>query len=604
MKDDGSIQKAPNVEAQDEKYDPATPAISKWYWVKNDEDDIERGQPEKWLGCVTHVGSNYVMLEGPSERHRDSSQYDRVHFDVFWDKCEYEPDASSVIQRKIGERQVEFNRLMGRIKAITARLGVVPSPELTEGAHTQALATRTGEPIPQYREALVKAKDKDLPELFDKMKHESEMMATWMKADVFSLEGQQGLLRGSLDKIGRRILAVDLYAGLSEEAEQIRQGDPAVMGEPLQLIQRRCYMDEECLARYTAGGMEFKDIRAFDQWLAEKENMDRLLPFSRCMVAFRVRRNEKFRTAVNLSQFITMMNDRELDNMTFLYVRNGSQLWRINTAIDFGPKLFPDFNRQKMDSSQKLWAKNDVLITDDEYQSMVESERLAQEKSDKANAEWDALTDEERKSNRQMWPGSYVHEESRNYKPFVKESVYYDDIAEVVSDAMEAHNRIATIIQGILDRSPMLNPHPPWKVWTNDDFNAALRLIYDEDRALVAGEKPDFEAYRERLNKTIGTGSVTVGQQSAWRIEDSKKENNLWGNPGPGIIAIVQKFHPRKRACSYTWNRRRQTYARYYGDPTGPIKSHFTCPASRVFNVDAYTPGDFHQLFDDPRTRA
>lgn len=28
------------------------------------------------------------------------------------------------------------------------------------------------------------------------------------------------------------------------------------------------------------------------------------------------------------------------------------------------------------------------------------------------------------------------------------------------------------------------------------------------------------------------------------------------------------------------------------------------CPKEKLFCVDAYTPGDYHMFFDDPRTRA
>lgn len=34
------------------------------------------------------------------------------------------------------------------------------------------------------------------------------------------------------------------------------------------------------------------------------------------------------------------------------------------------------------------------------------------------------------------------------------------------------------------------------------------------------------------------------------------------------------------------------------------VKTGWTCPLDELFNVTAYTPGDFHLFFDDPRTRA
>ena len=34
-----------------------------------------------------------------------------------------------------------------------------------------------------------------------------------------------------------------------------------------------------------------------------------------------------------------------------------------------------------------------------------------------------------------------------------------------------------------------------------------------------------------------------------------------------------------------------------------PIECHIEVPLEALMNVDAYTPGDYHMFFDDPRTR-
>jgi hypothetical protein len=36
----------------------------------------------------------------------------------------------------------------------------------------------------------------------------------------------------------------------------------------------------------------------------------------------------------------------------------------------------------------------------------------------------------------------------------------------------------------------------------------------------------------------------------------------------------------------------------------GGLKTHFKCSDKKVLNVSAYTPGDFLQFYEDPRTRA
>src|SRR5262249_26981097 len=158
------------------------------------------------------------------------------------------------------------------------------------------------------------------------------------------------------------------------------------------------------------------------------------------------------------------------------YMRNGNQLYRLRTGIEFDEKLFPDMGHTSL--TGQLWARKDWngfkgLISDNEYKSIVadEERRLAD------------LPKEDH------W---YVSRESREYQPFLKSNVFYDDIARFVQSEIDKHNRLVLILQGLLDRSPIFNPHPPWSLWNNDSFGQAIHLIYDESRALTAGEKPDF----------------------------------------------------------------------------------------------------------------
>src|ERR1700730_8119152 len=102
-------------------------------------------------------------------------------------------------------------------------------------------------------------------------------------------------MKEAIHEIEDRIFNASLYAGLTEQAAACCKGLPAEAAEKLHVMQRRLYMDEECLLNYDAGGMEFKDIRAFDKWLALPENRDRVLPFPRTLVAMQVRRNAKER---------------------------------------------------------------------------------------------------------------------------------------------------------------------------------------------------------------------------------------------------------------------------------------------------------------------
>jgi len=585
--------------------DSTDPAVGRWYWVRRESDEDE--EPAEWLGCVVQIGSNYAELHaaGPT------SWKVRVHLDEFWETCRFEPNPDAFIEARIEQHRIEVLRLMGRVREITVRLAVTTAPALPGHSEVQALALRSsGQSADEYKAALVRAKDEELPDLFKRIKNANQAMSEWMQAKLIPLEAQADHLKPAMDAIKQRIFSVELYAGLVEQVEQVREGDPAPAEAKLHLMQRRCYMDEECLANYKAGGMEFKSLRAFDKWLGKRENLERILPFPRCIVAFRVRRHDKSREWHNMAEYFSIQDKLQLDKLTFLYIRNGEQLFRLNTAIEFGYHLFPDMTEDPMGGKvyARVWSSGHVesYISEGRYLELVaEEEREAREAAKAPKSE--------------RWRFSHSRD-SRDYKPFTQDNVYYDDILKHIRDEMAQHNRLVLVLQGLLDRSPVLHPHPPWSLWDARGFEAALELVYDDSRALTPGEKPDFEAYRQRCNKSLRDGCVTVGQEVAWGIREAKKEcdrlDRDWrtnrsdyrpqrfrphGDPGPGVLARVYKWQPKARTCTYAWNRERQDRSRR---DEGGIRCTLMCSADAVLNVDAYKPGDFKMFFNDPRTRA
>ncbi|OHD23877.1 MAG: hypothetical protein A2Y38_17465 [Spirochaetes bacterium GWB1_59_5] len=581
---------------------PITEA-GRWYWI---EDEDYHGKKQRYFACVTHVGSNYVALRSPS-RHTW-----RVHFKDFDTQCTEELAPQHIIDSNIEEAKAEVREYMEEVRAITARLGVGQKAIDSGPSETaMTLSTHAG-PIGEYKTALVKAKEHTLPELFKKIEGAHESLSSWMKANLIPMKAAQEGMKGVIGIIEDRLFNVELYAGLIETVTQIKKGEPAETGEQIHLMQRRCYMDEECLARYEAGGMEFKDIRAFDRWLCKPESMTRILPFERTVVAFQVRRKEKERECPNLKDFINILYAVEMDKKTFLFIRNGKQVFRLSTDIEFQAKLFPDLDQAVLTGTGALYSKRDNyhpgrIITEAMYLGMVEEEN-------RKIAERDKLPKKE-----QFW--RHIDQKSRDYEPFTKDSVYFDDTSAFLAGEVAKHNRLVLVLQGLLDRSPVFHPHPTWTLWNAVGFNAALKLIFDDTRALVAGEKPDFEAYRAKLNTKLRVGSITVGQEDAWERHEAVKESNRmdrtytgrrsdyrpshvrpYGDPGPGTLAEVKYIH-RNGKCTFKWLRQRSGMTRWQGN-NGLLPTSYDVGQSLLLNVSAYKPGDFRMFYDDPRTRA
>ena len=666
-----------------------TPKVGEWYWVseatqkgvdaadsKADDDEIEEDPYEvatsgydhkhrydepgkRWLACVVHIGSNYAKVEGVYLSNR-------IGLDVFHTLCTRELDPQAYVKRRVGSAQENVRGLLDEIQRITALLGVAPREKLAETSHegTSALAVAHGTAdIESHKTALVKAKEKTLPDLFKKVEEQHGMMATWMKADLIPAKADLARMKTSIERIDDRIHTVELYAGLEETLELVRKGKPGNNDAKVHVMQRMAFMDEECLANYEAGGMTFEGIAAFDTWLARDDNFRRLLPHERTIIAFRVRRNERRYDGPNdIATFIRFVMEKDHDKWTFLYIRNGQQLWRMHTSIEFDEELFPDQKENGLLGDSELWISGTTYITSHERDGLIakfKEETAAHEaalkkfKMDHAawkivektfakerktwkdaghalsavrNVHGDARRDafKKHKDAEPHQPWGHIDEGWKYYKKISPDHLFYDDAMKHIARIAFEHNRIATIIQGLLDRSKCLQPHPPWRIWTPEGFMSGIELVYDATRVISSGDAVDFEKYRTQLNKSLKIGSVVYGQQAAWktwmaaeydRKHGWRRHQNEWyfradENPGPGRVAVVTRL--TSKGASFSWLKKGERARWVPADRPGyrrrnydyQVKTGWTCPLDELFNVTSYTPGDFHLFYDDPRTRA
>lgn len=605
--------------------EPDGPRLGAWYWVSNNVDHNGKPEPD-WLACAMKIGSNYVEVHSP---HSDRGHsYERIHFDDFVERLRYEPRADEVIRTRIGQWQGETRRLLADIERVTRTLGMTPQGKLDAAANGGeaaggALMVLSTQVDPKaYSTALQRAKEETLPALFKEMAAAHAQLSKWMKAPAMEIMAQMHDQHALVADIDDRIFSVGLYAGLMEEVVQIADGQPATPSDRLSVMQRMSYMDEEALAAYRTGGMDFDGLGAFDAWLSEPENRDRILPFPRTLVAMRIRRNRKERDWQGSIRTLRMNIEMEKADMkTFLYIRNGEHLWRLNTEIDFGELIFPDpsiFNPSEP-KMMRVWQSGRI----EGFTSVARFEQMQAE-----NAAAKLKQDEWRKTytGKNPWfdmpyPLRTPHENLDQYKPFDPSSVYYDDGMEEIQKEIKLYNRVALIIQGLFDRSMVLHPHLPARTWTAEGFDAAVKLVYDGTGVLHYGEPPDFEAYRARCNASLQAGCTTIGQDDYWQRAEGEKESARrdrdWrdkneyrperfkprGNPGPGYFARAVKV-TRGGKATFQWHRERQKEAEYWERKDPLIPCSITVPFDKLFNVDAYVPGDFKPFFADPRTRA
>jgi hypothetical protein len=607
-------------------------ALGHWYWVKcvatwdDKENGRKTGDEYEWFGCAMRIGSNYVEVRSPG------GSYTRVHLDNYWEVLRREEHPETVISARLEHWRSRANELVAEIHALTRRLGVAKSHTLngptaaTGAATSSSLLALSGQAnLHAYKAELTFAKEKTLPALHADLKKATEKHSTWVKASMLSLEASITPMRDTITTIDDRLFSFGLYAGLAESAARCCDGSPAAHDEPLHVMQRRLYMDEEALLSYEAGGMDFTGIAEFDDWLCRPQNRDRILPFPRTLVAMRVRRSPKEReTHGDLLATFIKIKEEHADQWTFIYVRNGDQVWRITCEIDFGPMIFPDGSIYSEGEPMmvRMFANSvDKLITRAEFEQHLAAYRDLKAKSKawrRANPDEDTFHDPYLRSiSGSVSLPNFGDFRPGDWEPFDRSNVHFDDIKETVDAKIKEYNRVAVIIQGLFDRSEVLHPHPPVQTWRPESFARSVKLVYDASLALYDGAKPDFEAYRATLNASLQVGSVVVGQEVYWMAREASRENarrdrdfrtgattyrykfyRPYGDPGPGRVAAIETWKPRARTAVFTWgresNRRRHP----------SVRQTLSVPAGALLNISAYRQGDFKQFFADPRTRA
>lgn len=595
-----------------------SPKKGQWYWVLRDDDDA----PDyvEWLGCIMKEFSNAVEIWSPKSANGYNSQ--RVHRDDFSKLLRFEPNADRVIRARIAHYKDRIDQALAAIESDKASLGLVElGKDSSAQSESNAVAVISGTvDVKAYEASLIALKER-LPVAKEQLKKLTIEWARWVNAETLPMEGVRDSMDDSISEIDNRIFNVSLYAGLTEGTVQFATGAPASIDEKLHLMQRRLYMDEECLLGYSTGGIDIENSDEFRAWLAIPENRDRILPFPRCIVSMQIRREEKERDwkgSFKLLRRNSIMG--MLDKSTYLFIRNGENLHQLECSLDFGELIFPE--KAAFDNSEPLMFKHShgrgkETMTRREYDARVkdrEEKRVKRKQwfADNPQKEWEALNPNKSWDYHNPY-NDHDHSFSASaWHPFDQSSVYYDDGLKNIQDQIKQYNRIALIVQGLFDRKEILAPSHPLKSWDPVSFARSIELVYDAN-GLYHGDVPDFEAYIEECNKTITEGSVLVGQDDFWARKEADKDYQHFlrnrrssneqahrpshlrpfGDPGPGLVAVPDRIAGKK--ATFMWFREGRDY--------NMVKAKIAVPFDKLFNVSAYKPGDFIQFFKDPRTR-
>ncbi len=171
-----------------------------------------------------------------------------------------------------------------------------------------------------------------------------------------SLDGILSVHYKMVKRLNSIVFTLELYAGIKESIKQIQSGNPAEDSEPIHLSQLMRYMDEE-VGDPDNGGVSYDSIDKFDNWLLSYSkhlkcfHYELMLPQKKCVRTIRVRRSVSERYSSD-----PFNNRWEIDKelQTYILIRNGENIYTIQSEMNFKSKLFPD-----VDELTRIMANDD-----------------------------------------------------------------------------------------------------------------------------------------------------------------------------------------------------------------------------------------------------
>lgn len=191
--------------------------------------------------------------------------------------------------------------------------------------------------------------------------YEIEKQRQKMEALRQKVAGIVGKMSARLGYLENVLLQFEMYLGLYEEVITLKTGKPAPEDSPIYIIQDIMSMDEEVgdvELRNGVMGIDFQSTHVFDEWITRQYVLDHILPYEKCIVAFRPSRT--YREYSDDPWRDSQLNAN--NDLLYLLIRNGENIHRIYGYLNAGKTLIP-----KTEDWQQILADIENAETEKDY---------------------------------------------------------------------------------------------------------------------------------------------------------------------------------------------------------------------------------------------
>ena len=432
------------------------------------------------LGCVTDQGSNYVRFT-----YVPDGSYSRVATGQFLTEAKPVSDEESAqliaegtdnVRREIEDIQMKMMAAMNRVSL------AAPTDETGLVLHSQRGS------VDSYRKELQVVVKDSVPALKEATKKKFKELQDWLYSPMYNQEWREWESGRRHQEMQRRLDKLDVYAGLSENLRCLVKGDPAPRDTPITLVQQIRVMEEELFREcpraswLVAHGREV-ELReeVISKWLQDPKVRDRILPTPRCVSAFLLQ--NPYRSS---DDYRVLGSSPDVGRVTCLFFRNGDQIHYLTSKLQFGNPLLPviPFGGWIQTFAGKVTGVVDKPST------------------------------------------------TYSCTPFTPESLMYDDAMAFMDGSTNERALVLLTLQGLLDRSDVFSPHPPWSL-RSDDADTFLKVLENKSLPKKATDwTKKWKAYCKASQDSIVVGTRCVGIQTFASRRWAKKNRGRFHKVG------------------------------------------------------------------------
>lgn len=143
-------------------------------------------------------------------------------------------------------------------------------------------------------------------------------------------------LETKVKQLNELVWTVNLYLGREEEIVTLLDGEPAAAHTPICVRQMVLSMDEETMLAADTGGIDFRNLDDFDDWVTNPDHLRQVLPEQRGVVVLVPRRRGR-----DYGDPMTSATLNEKNKRSYWLIRNGNRLFRMTTDFSVGDLLTP-----------------------------------------------------------------------------------------------------------------------------------------------------------------------------------------------------------------------------------------------------------------------